>query len=70
MRAGDRLSRRSPAPAWARFAHALARTDRVSDGLGACERALELGDDPEVAGCWRTCASARRASSRDRSAAA
>ncbi len=36
------------APAWARFAHALARTDRVSDCLEACERALELFDDPEV----------------------
>jgi hypothetical protein len=34
--------------AWARFAHALARTDRVSECLEACERALELGDDPEV----------------------
>jgi tetratricopeptide (TPR) repeat protein len=37
----------SPA-AWARYAHALARTDRVSECLGACERALELGDDREV----------------------
>jgi predicted TPR repeat methyltransferase len=37
----------SPA-AWARYAHALARTDRVSDCLAACERALELADDPEV----------------------
>jgi tetratricopeptide (TPR) repeat protein len=34
--------------AWARYAHALARTDRVSDCLAACERALELGPDPEV----------------------
>src|ERR1700742_991170 len=34
--------------AWARYAHALARTDRVSDCLEACERALSLGDDPEV----------------------
>jgi len=34
---------------WARYAHALARTDRVSDCLAACERALELGDDSEVA---------------------
>ena len=34
--------------AWARLAHALARTDRISDCLEACERALELGDDPEV----------------------
>jgi tetratricopeptide (TPR) repeat protein len=37
----------SPA-AWSRLAHALARTDRASDCLAACERALELGDDPEV----------------------
>jgi tetratricopeptide (TPR) repeat protein len=34
--------------AWARYAHALARTDRVSECLAACERALELADDPEV----------------------
>ena len=34
--------------AWSRYAHALARTDRVSDCLAACERALELADDPEV----------------------
>jgi tetratricopeptide (TPR) repeat protein len=38
----------SPA-AWSRYAHALARTDRVGDTLAACERALELNDDPEVA---------------------
>jgi tetratricopeptide (TPR) repeat protein len=37
----------SPA-AWARYAHALARTDRLTDCLQACERALELADDPEV----------------------
>jgi tetratricopeptide (TPR) repeat protein len=36
------------AAAWARYAHALARTDRVSDCLDACDRALELADDPEV----------------------
>jgi tetratricopeptide (TPR) repeat protein len=36
------------APAWARYAHALARTDRVSDCLEACEKALALSDDPEV----------------------
>jgi tetratricopeptide (TPR) repeat protein len=34
--------------AWARYAHALARTDRVSDCLAACEKALELAPDPEV----------------------
>jgi predicted TPR repeat methyltransferase len=37
----------SPA-AWARYAHALARTDRLSECVAACERALELADDPEV----------------------
>jgi tetratricopeptide (TPR) repeat protein len=36
------------AVAWARLAHALARTDRVRDCLAACDRALELTDDPEV----------------------
>jgi tetratricopeptide (TPR) repeat protein len=34
--------------AWSRLAHALARTDRVSECLAACERALALADDPEV----------------------
>ena len=34
--------------AWARLAHALARTDRTAECLAACERALELADDPEV----------------------
>src|SRR4051794_33464777 len=42
-----RLFPESPG-AWARYAHALARTDRVTDCLEACERALELADDPEV----------------------
>jgi tetratricopeptide (TPR) repeat protein len=39
---------RSP-QAWSRYAHALARTDRVSDAIDACDRALRLGADPEVA---------------------
>ena len=34
--------------AWSRLAHALARTDRVSDAIEACDRALRLRDDPEV----------------------
>jgi tetratricopeptide (TPR) repeat protein len=34
--------------AWGRYAHALARTDRLTDCLAACGRALELIDDPEV----------------------
>jgi tetratricopeptide (TPR) repeat protein len=36
------------AAAWSRLAHALARTDRTSECLAACDRALELLDDPEV----------------------
>jgi tetratricopeptide (TPR) repeat protein len=35
-------------PAWARYAHALARTDRVTEGIVACERALAIGANPEV----------------------
>src|SRR5919106_6966671 len=34
--------------AWGRYAHALARTDRTSDCVAACERALQLVDDEEV----------------------
>ena len=36
------------AAAWSRLAHALARTDRASECLAACDRALALRDDPEV----------------------
>jgi tetratricopeptide (TPR) repeat protein len=37
-------------PAWTRYAHALARTDRVTDAIAASERALQLNpDDVEVA---------------------
>lgn len=34
--------------AWSRYAHALARTDRVGECARACERALALGGDAEV----------------------
>ncbi|HWE33530.1 MAG TPA: tetratricopeptide repeat protein [Solirubrobacteraceae bacterium] len=34
--------------AWSRYAHALARTDRIAEGINACRRALDLGDEPEV----------------------
>jgi tetratricopeptide (TPR) repeat protein len=38
------------AQAWSRYAHALARTDRVSDSIAASERALQLDpDNAEVA---------------------
>ncbi len=46
------LDDRSPA-AWSRLAHALARTDRVSDAIEACDRALRLGTDTEVADLLR-----------------
>ena len=46
------LDDRNPA-AWSRLAHALARTDRVSDAIDACDRALRLGPDPEVADLLR-----------------
>ncbi len=42
------LDPESPA-AWSGYAHALARTDRISECIEACRRALELGDDREVA---------------------
>src|SRR5829696_4762152 len=35
--------------AWSRYAHALARTDRVSEAIEVCEHALQLGRDAEVA---------------------
>jgi tetratricopeptide (TPR) repeat protein len=35
--------------AWSRLAHALARTDRLSECIEACDRALALGEDGEVA---------------------
>jgi len=38
----------SSSAAWSTYAHALARTDRVQECIGACERALALGDDREV----------------------
>jgi len=36
------------ASAWATYAHALARTDRMRECVAACRRALSLGDDPDV----------------------
>ena len=34
--------------AWSTYAHALARTDRVSECIDACRRRLALGSDREV----------------------
>jgi tetratricopeptide (TPR) repeat protein len=39
---------------WSRYAHALARTDRVSDAIEAAEHAMDLGTDPEVAALLRS----------------
>jgi hypothetical protein len=46
----EAATRQAPddATVWSRYAHAIARTDRTSDCLAACERALALADDPEV----------------------
>jgi cytochrome c-type biogenesis protein CcmH/NrfG len=46
--AATRLAPDSPA-ACSRYAHALARTDRTTECIAACERALALGADLEVA---------------------
>jgi tetratricopeptide (TPR) repeat protein len=46
--AATQIDPESPA-AWSRYAHALARTDRVAECRDACQRALALGDDAEVA---------------------
>jgi tetratricopeptide (TPR) repeat protein len=42
------LDEHSP-EAWSRLAHALARTDRIGDAIDACQRALRLAADSEVA---------------------
>jgi tetratricopeptide (TPR) repeat protein len=39
--------------AWSAYAHALARTDRLRECVAACDRALALGKDPEVADLLR-----------------
>jgi tetratricopeptide (TPR) repeat protein len=46
--AATRLDPESP-EAWSQFAHALARTTRSRECQAACQRALALRDDPEVA---------------------
>ena len=35
--------------AWSSYAHALARTNRISECIEACRQALAFGEDPEVA---------------------
>ncbi len=35
--------------AWSAYAHALARTDRLQECIAACDRALSIAHDAEVA---------------------
>jgi tetratricopeptide (TPR) repeat protein len=66
--AATRLDPESPA-AWSSYAHALARTDRVSECIEACRRALELGQDREVEDLLATVQSAIPRELAERSAA-
>src|SRR5437763_4325714 len=56
-------------PAWSTFAHALARTDRQSECIEACQRALALGPDPEVSDLLARMEAAGRRELASRSAA-
>jgi hypothetical protein len=66
--AATRLDESSRA-AWSTFAHALARTDRARECLAACRRALELGDDPDVADLVRRVEAAQPRGISERTAA-
>jgi tetratricopeptide (TPR) repeat protein len=56
--------------AWSTYAHALARTDRTSECIAACQRALSLGKDPEVSDLLRRVEEAQPRELSARSAAA
>ena len=55
--------------AWSAYAHALARTERVSECMSACHQALSLGEDPEVADLLRRVADSRPRGISERTAA-
>jgi tetratricopeptide (TPR) repeat protein len=55
--------------AWSAYAHALARTDRGSECIEACHRALALGDNPEVADLLERVQAAQPRSLSERTAA-
>jgi tetratricopeptide (TPR) repeat protein len=66
--AATRLDDRSSA-AWSTYAHALARTDRLSECADACRQALTLGKDPEVSDLLRRVEAASPRGLAERSAA-
>ncbi len=55
--------------AWSTYAHSLARTDRISECIAACQRALALGDDPEMADLLRRVEESRPRGISERTAA-
>ncbi len=66
--AATRIDPESPR-AWSTYAHALARTDRLAECGDACQRALLLSDDPEVAQLLARVQAARPRGLSERSAA-
>jgi tetratricopeptide (TPR) repeat protein len=62
LSACEEATARAPASAvaWSRYAHALARSDRYSDCIAACRRALALGADPELEDLLERVEAARR----------
>src|SRR5579884_1689414 len=66
--AATKLAPESPR-AWSTYAHSLARTDRVTECITACRRALSLADDPEVADLLERATRARPRRLADRTAA-
>ena len=55
--------------AWSSYAHALARTDRISECIEACQRALALGDNEDVSDLLQRVQAARPRSLSERTAA-
>ena len=55
--------------AWASYAHALARTDRISECIEACNRALALGKNEDVSDLLQRVQAAQPRSLSERTAA-
>jgi hypothetical protein len=69
--AADAATRLDPdsQSAWASYAHALARTDRLGECVEACGRALALGPNEDVADLLARVEAARPRSLSERTAA-